>query len=123
MVAFGLADLNTVFPATSTSAPARERGWGHSLRLLPRRSLSGYSTLFMDHPPQVADLLKGMGDELLSAKAGIDAHDQDLVEILENIGQQFDGCVRVSALPPLSCPVILSAGYSGEGGGRFRYVR
>ena len=43
-----------------------------------------------DHTAEVSDLLTGVGDEFLAAEAWIDAHDKDRVDIMEDIGEEFD---------------------------------
>src|SRR6185437_11558359 len=48
-------------------------------------------TPVVDHPAQVAYLLKGMGNEFLTAETGVDAHHQHSVQVLENIAQQVGG--------------------------------
>ncbi len=42
-------------------------------------------TAIVDHALQVTDFLEGVGDKFLATESGIDAHDQNSVEILQNI--------------------------------------
>ena len=50
----------------------------------------GREAAVVDHAAEVADLLTGVGDEFLAAEAWIDAHDKDRVDIMEDIGEEFD---------------------------------
>jgi len=65
----------------------------------------GRKAAVVDHSAQVADLLAGVGDEFLAAEAGVDAHDEDGVDVLEDIAEEFDGGMGVEG----------DAGFHAEG--------
>src|ERR1700744_5376041 len=51
----------------------------------------------MDHPAEATNFLISMRDKFLAAKARINAHDQDSIQILQDIRQQFYGRGRIEA--------------------------
>ncbi len=51
--------------------------------------------LFADHLAQATDFAKRVVDELLSAEARIDRHEEYHVDLGEYVGKEFDGRVRV----------------------------
>ena len=46
---------------------------------------------FCAHACQGGNFVQGIGDEFLAAEAGIHAHDQDVVDEVEDFGEGFDG--------------------------------
>src|ERR1700761_6717958 len=83
----------------------------------------GIKAPVVDHTAEVADLLVGVGDKFLTAEPRVDAHDQDGVEILQDVGEKIDGGARVEgdagfhakAFYLLDIPVDMWAGFEVDG--------
>jgi hypothetical protein len=75
------------------------------------------------HTAEGPDLLEGMGDEFLAAEARVDAHDQDSVDIVEDVAKEIDGGTRVDgdaglhaeAFYLLNIPVDVAASFEMDG--------
>jgi hypothetical protein len=81
-VAAGSSDLNTVLPATSTSAPALRIEDALSNVTPPSISISVLSFFSRDHFLERNDLIEGIGDELLAAETGVNTHQANQVYIV-----------------------------------------
>ena len=56
---------------------------------------TGGKSLFISQIPKFPDLAECIGNKLLSAKSGIDGHDENHIHLFKNTGQCRHGCCRI----------------------------
>src|SRR5690554_5636828 len=95
-------------PRHEDVGPRRDHGWRGVLRDAPVHLDVHSQAALVDHPPQRRDLRHDQRQELLPPEPRIDAHDEDLVDALEQVLDGGGGRLGVQgdagALPELTDP-------------------